>query len=148
MLPQTPIETFKLEVQEAFEQHPNTWHKTEKLFINATRQAFYLQLITDLDQKIVKIDKHEKFRFYIQKCQVINTFYIHNKSRLLNVGLKKRNIIWRSAFAYNRFDIIAPINTMGGYNGYKKTYQRMKKKTYRVSSNNVQWLLKHYQVFM
>ena len=60
MTPQTPIGTFKLEVQEEFEQYLNTSHKAEKLLINATRRAFYSQFHSNQNQKIVKLDKHEK----------------------------------------------------------------------------------------
>ncbi len=66
---QTPIEIFKLEVEEAFEQYLNTLHKAGKLLINATRRALYLRFLFDPDQKIVKPDKYEKSRFTPKNIQ-------------------------------------------------------------------------------
>ena len=86
---QTPIEAFKPEVQEAFEQYLNILYKAWKLLMNATRRAFSLGFLSDPDQKIVKPDKHEKSRFYTEKRQAINEFFIDNRSQLLHVGFKK-----------------------------------------------------------
>ncbi len=63
MPPQTPIEGFKPEVREEFEQYLNTLNKARMLLMNATRWALYLRPLFDPDQKIVKPDKHEKSRF-------------------------------------------------------------------------------------
>ena len=72
MPPLTPIETFKPEVQEAFEQYLNNSHKAEKLLMNATRQALYLRFFSDLDQKIVEPDKHEMSCLSTKKSQAMN----------------------------------------------------------------------------
>ncbi len=123
MPPQTPIEAFKLEVREVFEQYLNTSHKAGKLLMNATRRALYLRFFSDPDQKIVEPDKHKKFRFYTEKRRAINEFCIDNRGQLFHAGLRKRDITRPQAFVYNIFDIIARIHSKGGHKGYKKTYQ-------------------------
>ncbi len=145
---QTPIEAFKPEVQKAFEQYPRTSYEAEKLLMNAPRRTFYLQFFSNPDQKIVEPDKHEKSRFYTEKCRVINEFCIDNDGQLLHVGLRKRDVTQPQAFTYNKFDIIARIYGTGGHNRYKKTYQQVKNKSYGISRDDVQWLLKHCQVFI
>ena len=106
MPPQTPIEAFKPKLREAFEQYLNTLHEAGKLLIKATRQALYLQFLSDPDQKIVEPDKHKNFRFYTKKHQAINEFCINNKGQLLHVGLRKGDITRPQAFVYHAFDII------------------------------------------
>ncbi len=107
MPPQTPIDVFKLEVQEAFEQYLNTSYKPGKLLMNAARRAIYRRFFSDPDQKITKLDKHEKFRFYTEKHRAINRFCIDNGGQLLHFGLRKRDITRQQAFVYDAFDIIA-----------------------------------------
>ncbi len=67
MPPQTSIEAFEPEVREAFQQYLNTSHRAGKLLMNATCRALYLEFFSDLDQKIVEPDKHEKSRLYTEK---------------------------------------------------------------------------------
>ena len=92
MPPQTPIEAFKHEVQEVFEQYLNTSHKAGKLLINATHWALYLRFLPDPDQKIVEPDKHEKSRFYTEKRQAIKELCIDNRGQLLHVSLRQGGI--------------------------------------------------------
>ena len=105
--------------------------------MNATRRAFYLRFLSDLDQKIVKPDKHKKSRLYTEKSRKINRFYIDNKGEVLYVGLRKRDITRPQAFVYNAFDVIARIHGTGKNNRYTKIYQRMKNKAYGISRNDV-----------
>ncbi len=106
MLPQTPIEAFKPEVRETFEQYLNTSYEAGKLLMNATRQAFYLQFLSDPDQKTLEPDKHEKFCLYTKKRRAINEFFIDNKSQLLYICLRKGDITQSQAFVHDAFDII------------------------------------------
>ncbi len=62
MLPQIPVRVFKLKMQEQFKQYLNTSHKAGKLLINAIFQAFYIQFLSNLDQKTFEVNKNEKFR--------------------------------------------------------------------------------------
>lgn len=100
MPPQAPIETFKPEVREAFEKYLNTSHKAGKLLMNATCRAFYLQFLSDPDQKMVEPDKHEKSRLYLYtgKPRAINEFCVDNRGQLLHVGLRKGDITRPQAF--------------------------------------------------
>ncbi len=148
MPPQTSMETFKLEVWEAFEQYLNTSHKAGKLLINATCRALYLRFLSDPDQKIVKPDKHKKSRLYTEKRGAINEFWIDNRGQLLHVGLRKKDITRPQTFVYDAFVIIAWIHDTGGHNRYKKTYQRAKNEAYGISKDDVQWLLEYFQVCM
>ncbi len=98
MPPYTPIEAFKPEVREPFEQYLISSHKTENLLMNATRRALYLQFFSDPDQKIFEPDKHEEFRFYTKKCRAINKFCIDNRGQLLLVNLRNKDITRLKAF--------------------------------------------------
>lgn len=122
MPPQMPIKAFKPKVQETFEQYFNTSYKAGKLFRNTTPcQVFYLQFLSNLNRKIVKPDKHEKFHLYIQKRLAINKFSVDNSGQLLQGNLKKGNVTQPQGFVYNTFDIIAQIYAAGRYIEYKKT---------------------------
>ncbi len=59
--------------------------------------------------------------------------------------MRKRDIIRPQAFVY-AFDNITRIHGRGGDNRYKRTYQRVKNEAYRISRDDVQWLLEHCQV--
>lgn len=60
---------------------------------------------------------------------------------------KKGDIIKLQAFVYDAFDHIKRIHVAGGYNGYKKTFQRVIRKIYGISRDNIQRFLEHYQVY-
>ncbi len=148
MAPQTPIDAFKPEVQEACQQYLNILNKTGKLLMNATRRALYLQFLYDPDQKTVELDKYEKSRFFPENLQAINEFCFDNSGQLLHVGLRKKDITRPKAFFYDAFDIITRIHGTERHNRYKKKDQRVKNESYGISRDKVQWLLEDCQVWM
>ncbi len=117
-------------MQEAFDQYLNTSHKDEKLLMNATRRAIYLQFLSDPDHKIVEPDKYEKTRLQNKRSQAINEFCINNRGHLLHVGLRKKDITWPQAFVYDGFHIIVQIYVTGRHNRYEITYQGVKNEAY------------------
>ncbi len=116
--------------------------------MNVTRWVFYLSFLSDLEQKIVKTNKHKKSCFYNKGRQAIKEFCIDNKRQLFYISLEKKYITWSQAFIYNQFEIIAQIYIALKHNGYKKIYQRMKNKAYRVSKDDFQCLLNHFQIYI
>ena len=71
-----------------------------------------------------------------------------SRKQLLHVAQKKGDITEPQAFVYDAFDYIERIHTTRGHNGYKKTFQRVKKEVFGISRADVQWLLEHCQVCM
>ncbi len=69
-----------------------------------------------------------------------------SRKQLLHVAQKKGDITEPQAFVYDAFDYIERIHTTRGHNGYKKTFQRVKKEVFGISRADVQWLLEHCQV--
>ena len=91
--------------------------------MNATKRAQYLSFLADPQQKITKKEKAEKKQLHAEKRQAIKEFCVDSRRQLLHVAQKKRDITKPQASFYDLFDYIEQINTAGGHNGYKKTFQ-------------------------
>ncbi len=61
---------------------------------------------------------------------------------------KKRDITKPQTFLYDVFNHINRIYAVGGHNGYKETFQQVKKKVFGISRAEIQWLREHCQVCM
>ena len=115
---------------------------------NATKHAQYLHFLANLEQKIVEKDKVERARLHAEKRRAIKEFCVDSQGQLLHIAQKKGAITKPQAFVYDTFDHIERRYAAGGYNGYKKTFQRVKKEVYGISRTDIQWLLEHCQVCM
>lgn len=60
----------------------------------------------------------------------------------------KKRVRKPQAFVYDAFDHIERIHAASGHNGYKKTFQRVKREVFGISRAEVRWLLEHCQVCM
>ena len=61
---------------------------------------------------------------------------------------KKRDITKPQTFLYDVFNHINRIYAAGGHNGYKETFQQVKKKVFGISRAEIQWLREYCQVCM
>lgn len=95
--------------------------------MNATKRAEYLRYLADPEQKIHETDKVERKRLNSIKRRVLKEFCMDSRGQLLHIAQKKGDITKPQAFIYDTFDHIERIHAAGGHNGYKKTYQRVKK---------------------
>ena len=148
MPPQDPVQAFTPEVRAAFEAFLNGSCTTTRNLTNATKRAQYLSFLADPEQKITERDKAEKKRLHAEKRRAIKEFCVDSRGQLLHVAQKKGEITKPQAFVYDAFDFIEKIHAARGHNGYKKTFQRVKKEVFGISRADVQWLLEHCQVCM
>ncbi len=146
MAPQLFFSAFTPEVRKEFEDQLNKRSESRKLLMNATKRAEYLRYLADPDAKIIEKNKIEKKRLNSVKNKAIQELCVDAWQKLLNVEQKKEPITKPQAFFYNAFSHIERINAIGGHNGYKKTFQRVKREVYGISRDDVQWLLEHCQV--
>ncbi len=146
MPPQPPLSSFTPGIKKAFEEYLDNKAESGTTLMNATKRAEYLRYLVDPEQKIHKTDKVERNRLNSIKRRVIKEFCMDSRGQLLHIAQKKKDITKPQAFIYNIFDYIEWIHAAGSHNGYKKTYQRVKKEVHRISRDDVQWLLEHCQV--
>ena len=146
MLPQDPVQAFTPEVRAAFEAFLNGSYTTNQNLMNATKRVQCFSFLADPEQKITEKDKVEKKRLHAEKRWVIKEFFVDSRRQLLHVAEKKRDITKTQAFAHNAFDYIERIYTARGHNGFKKTFQQVKKEVFGISRADVQLLLDHCQV--
>lgn len=145
--PQPLLSSFTSEIQKAFEEYFDNKTELRKTFINITKRTKYLQYLANSEKKIHKINKIERKYFNAIKQQVIKKYYMDFCGQLLHITQKKGDIIKLQAFVYDTFDYIEWIYAVGGHNGYKKTYQQIKKKVHRISRDDIQQLFEYYQVY-
>ena len=143
---QSPLSSFTPEIRKAFEEYLDNKTESGKTLMNATKRAGYLRYLADPEQKIHETDKVERKRLNSIKRRVIKEFCMDSRGQLLHIAQKKGDITKPQAFIYDAFDHIERIHAAGGHNGYKKTYQRVKKEVHGISRDDVQWLLEHCQV--
>lgn len=60
-----------------------------------------------------------------------------SRGQLLHIAYKRRDITKPQAFVYDAFDHIEQIHAAEGHNGYKETFQRVKKEVYEISRDDV-----------
>lgn len=142
------IRAFAPEVRTAFETYLNEERASARTLTNATKRAQYLHFLANPEQKIAEKDKIEKARLYSEKRRATKEYCVDSRGQLLHVAQKKGDISKPQAFVYDAFDNIERIPAASGHNGYKKTFQWVKREVFGISRAEVQWLLEHCQVCM
>ena len=137
MSPQPPLSSFTPKIKKAFEEYLHNKAESRTTLMNTTKRAEYLQYLANPEQKIHKTDKVERKQLNSIKWRVIKEFCMDSRGQLLHIAQKKGDITKPQAFIYDAFNHIKRIHAAGGYNGYKKTYQRVKKEVYEISRDDV-----------
>ncbi len=106
--------------------------------MKAIKRVSYLHFFANQEKEIVEKDKIENTRLHSEKRQAINEYYVNSRGQLLHVASEKEDTTKPQAFVYDTFDHIKKIHAVDGHNGYKKTFQQVKKEVFGISKAEVQ----------